>query len=449
MKTRGGLKHKEVIIKDIFIRSNRIRSITELNEKEGAKMKIAKFVTISIFCLAICIFFGSLTSGAEEVRGVTKDSIRIGINVPLTGYAARGGTQFTAAFKAYNDYINDTGGVHGRKITLVIDDSQFDPSISLGVFKKQVTTNNIFAHISYGAPPSSILIQPAMEEKIPLSISSSSKPFCIPPKKYVLCVSTPFEFNGATSVIYIHDVLKKKEAKIGVFWRNDDFGKSVLDGVKEAASYYKYDIVAEPSYILGQAIDFASEVMKLKRANAEFVILGSAVNDVTSFLREAKNQGLKATIFGGAGPASEKKIVLQAGDAAENYIAPFATAMFKETQVPGVKKMLDISKKYGVREDILADESFYYAIAFYHYMFFVESLKAAGPNITQENFITASEKMKPFTGDGLGPTSFYTPTKHYNSDATYLGQFDTKIKDFKRITDWISPPQGLIDRIFR
>ncbi len=409
-------------------------------------MKAVKFMLLGIMGLAI-LFYGTVPVGAEEVRGVTKDSIRIGMNAPLSKVLANAGRQAIEATKAYTSYINDMGGIHGRKIVLVIDDSQLDPSISLGIFKKQVTSDNIFAHISWGAPPSGVLIKPATEEKIPLLISSAAKPFFIPPKKYAFCFSTPFELQAAACVTYIHDILKKKDARIGVFWRNDDYGKPILLGAKEAANYYKYEVVAEPSYILGQAIDFTSEIMKLKRANAEYVILGSSVGDVASFLREAKNQGLKAIIFGGSAPASERKIIFQAEDAAENYISTFATSMFRETQVPGVKKMMDISKKY-VSEDILKEESFYYSILFDHYQYMVEALKLAGPNLNQENYIKALETAK-YTGEGLGPEIKITPEKRYSSNSTFLGQVDLKIKDYKRITDWMAPPQDLIDRILK
>jgi branched-chain amino acid transport system substrate-binding protein len=410
-------------------------------------MKIERFLFVVLVCIAACICFENVTFAAGEVPGVTKDSIRIGVSVPLTKVLARGGRNAVEAYQAYTNYINDTGGIHGRKIVLIIDDSQFDPSISLGIFKKQITNDNIFAHISWGAPPSSVLIKPATEENIPLAISSTTKAFSMPPKKYVFCISTPFELQAATCVTYIHDVLKKKDAKIAIFYRNDDYGQSVLLGAREAAKYYKYDVVAEPSYIMGQAFDVASEVMKIKQAKADFVILGVGGPDHARILGEAKNQGLKAQFFGGAGPGSERSSVFPAGDAAEGYIAAFATAMFRETNVPGVKKMLEISRKYGVKEETLSEGSFFYSISFFNYMIFVEPLRLAGPDLTREKYITASEKLKNFTAEGLGPPSSFSPTRRYSSDACFLGQVDLKINDFQRKSDWMVPPKEVIQKV--
>ena len=216
-----------------------------------------------------------------------------------------------------------------------------------GYLKKQVTSDNIFAHVSWGTPPSTVLMKPAVEEKMPLLILGAAKSFFVPPKKYVFAFLQPYELQAASCVTYIHDTLKKPDAKLAVFWRNDDYGKTALIGARAAAKHYKYKIVAEPSYILGQAIDFASEVLKIKRAKADFVLLGSSVADVSGFLREAKSQGLKATVIGALGPCSERKIIQQSGDAAENYMAVFSFSMFTEKNVPGVKRMLEISKKYA------------------------------------------------------------------------------------------------------
>lgn len=410
-------------------------------------MKITKSLLVGVVCIATCICFAGITFAAGEIPGITKDSIRIGISVPLTKNLARGGRNAVEAYKAYVSYINDTGGVYGKKIVLIIDDSQFDPSISLGIFKKQITDDNIFTHVSWGAPPSSVLIKPAMEAKIPLIISSTTKAFCIPPKKGVFCISTPFELQSATCLTYIHDVLKKKHARIAIFYRNDDYGQSVLAGAKAAAKYYNYPVVAEPSYIMGQAFDVTSEILKMKQAKADFVILAAGGPDHARILREAKNQGFNAQFFGGASPGSERSSVFPAGDAAEGYISAFATAMFRETNIPGVKKMLEISRKYGVPKETLAQGSFFYSQSFFTMMMVVEGLKLAGPDLTRESFVAGLERLKNYTGEGLGPPSSFSPTTHYSSDSCFMGQVDLKINGFKRVSGWIAPPPELIKEI--
>jgi branched-chain amino acid transport system substrate-binding protein len=386
--------------------------------------------------------------GAETVRGITPNSIRIGISAPLTKVLANAGRQSVAAITAYANYINDHGGIYGRKIVLVVDDSQLDPSISLGIFKKQLTSDNIFAHISWGTPATGVLIKPAMEEKMPLLIMGGAKGFIVPPKKYVFSFMAPYEIQAASCVTYIHDVLKKKNAKIAIFWRNDDFGKTALIGGRAAAAFYKYEIVAEPSYILGQAVDFTSEILKIKRAKADFVLLGSSVGDVSGFLREAKAQGLNATIIGALNPASERKIITMAGDAAQDYLAIFGFSMFRETNIPGVKKMMDVSKKYAPPE-ILAEESYYYTLVYYPFEIIVEALKRAGANPTTDSFIKGLESSMENIGEGLGPRVIFSPTVRYLSNSSFMGKVNMKTKDYDRVKDWFAPPQELINQIMK
>jgi branched-chain amino acid transport system substrate-binding protein len=383
---------------------------------------------------------------AETVRGVTPDSIRIGLNIPLTKLMANAGRLGAESMKAYFDNLNASGGINGRKIILVIDDSQLDPSVSLGIFKKQLAGDNIFAHICWGTPASGVLIKPAMEAKMPLLILSGALSFCVPPKEYVFCFLPPYELQAASAVTYIHDVLKKKDAKIAIFWRNDDYGKTALVGGRAAADYYKYKVVAEPSYMSGQAIDFTSEVMKIRRAKADFVLLGSAGGDVAGFLREAKNQGLQATIMGALSPASERKILEQAGDAAENYLTVCTTPMFRETNIPGVKKWIDISKKY-VSSEILSEESFYYIVMVPMFDMIEKSLRRLGPNPTADGFIRALETIKDDTSEGLGPPVTFSSDKHYSAQAVWVGKANVGPKDFDRLTDWIAPPADLVKQI--
>ncbi len=411
-------------------------------------MKIGKWWSLSVVALVlVLVSYGSLCT-AETRRGITSDSIRIGVSAPLTKFLANAGRQTVAALNAYASYINDKGGIHGRKLELVVDDSQLDPSISLGIFKKQVTSDNIFAHISWGTPPSTVLMKPAIEERMPLLILGAAKSFFVPPKKYVFAFLQPYELQAASCVTYIHDALKKKDAKLAVFWRNDDYGKTALIGARAAAKHYKCKIVAEPSYILGQAIDFASEVLKIKRAKADFVLLGSSVADVSGFLREARSQGLKATVIGALGPCSERKIIEQSGDAADKYMAVFSFSMFSETGVPGVKRMLEISKKYAP-EDILKEESYYYTLGFYQLEIIVQALQQAGPDLTTDKFIAALQSIKGDPGEGLGPKLAFSSTKHFLSEYSFLAQVDMKIKDFKRVGDWFAPPKPIADQLLQ
>jgi branched-chain amino acid transport system substrate-binding protein len=411
-------------------------------------MTTGKYYSWSVVVVILLFWLGTVPVWAETVRGVTPDSIRIGVSAPLTKFLANAGRQSVAAMNAYVKYINDMGGIHGRKLTLIIDDSQLDPSVSLGIFKKQLANDNIFMHFSWGTPPTTVLLKPAEDNKMPLLIFGAAKPFFLPPKKYIFSFMAPYEVQSAACVTYIHDTLKKPNAKIAVFWRNDDFGKSALVGAKAAAKYYNYEIVCEPSYILGQAIDFTSEVLKIKRAKAEFVLLGSSAGDVAGFLREAKSQSLNATIIGALCPASERKIIYQAGDAAENYVSVFAFSMFRETEIPGVKEMLEVSPKY-VPADVLSEESYYYTLAYYPIQIVVEALQKAGPDLTTEKFLSALESIKGDSSKGLGPPVIFSPTIRYISNSSFLGKVNPKIKDFDRVTDWFAPPQDLIDQILQ
>jgi len=83
-----------------------------------------------------------------------------------------------------------------------------------------------------------------------------------------------------------------------------------------------------------------------------------------------------------------------------------------------------------------------------HFQFIVDALRRAGASLTQDSFVKALETT-PYAGEGLGPQIRFSPTKRYSSDSTFLGQVDLKIKDFQRVTPWITPPPDLTEKILK
>ncbi len=88
---------------------------------------------------------GSLGSGTKTAQGVTDKQVKVAAVLPLSGAAANYGPIWTDVLEAYFDYVNDHGGVNGRKISLEIKDSGYDPGQGLSVTKQAVTNDKVFS----------------------------------------------------------------------------------------------------------------------------------------------------------------------------------------------------------------------------------------------------------------------------------------------------------------
>jgi len=109
-----------------------------------------------------------LPQHAVAENGVTKDKIVLGQSVALTGPAAQLGIQMRNGARAYLDYVNAQGGVHGRKIELITLDDGYEPSRTVPNTKKLIDEHKVFALIGYVGTPTSVPAIPVFTEaKVP------------------------------------------------------------------------------------------------------------------------------------------------------------------------------------------------------------------------------------------------------------------------------------------
>ena len=112
-------------------------------------MKLSKHTRLTAL-LMLFLFVGALVAGCggapkKAVPGVTDTSIKIGSFMALSGPVAAVGVPVKKGMEAYIKYVNEQGGVHGRKIELLIEDDQFNPANALAAVKKLVEQDKVFA----------------------------------------------------------------------------------------------------------------------------------------------------------------------------------------------------------------------------------------------------------------------------------------------------------------
>ncbi len=394
-----------------------------------------------------CCFVFALSGFAlaDQTRGITDDTVKIGINAPLSRVLAHAGKASVDALQAYFTYVNEQGGVHGRKIELVVADHQYEPSRSLAEFKKLVTRDEVMALIGWGTPPTTILIEPAMEEEVPLLGISGGTPLFNPPREYVLALITPYRLQAASVVTYIVEELKDTDAKIGLFYNNDDFGREGKAGVEMAAEHYGLKIAAEAPHITGSPVDKAA-VTKFKSEGVDYVLVGAHSGDVSSLLMEMKSQGLSCDVYGVLAPASDRKIVEQAKDAARNYYSVDAQGRWSDTESPGIKKMIELSKKYAP-SDVLEAKSYYYILGWYPGLLIVEALERAGKDLTVEKFLDALNTFDKWDTGGVVPPITVSPDRRVVALGGIICKTDLEKMDLLPVSGWVEAPPEIANKV--
>jgi len=217
---------------------------------------------------------GSSSGGtvATDV-GITSDQILLGNTIAQTGPAAAYGT-IANAENAYFTYINNQGGINGRKIKFTILDDGYNPANTVPLTKQLVEQNQVFAMFSgLGTQTQTSVRDYLNAQKVPqLFVATGATTFGLDYSSHSYTTGWQPPYQGE-SRIYAKDILDNhKDAKLGVLYQNDDYGQDYLKGLKDGLGSSASMIVDSESYDV-TATSVASQLAKIKAAGADTVFI--------------------------------------------------------------------------------------------------------------------------------------------------------------------------------
>ncbi len=387
-----------------------------------------------LFVTFIVLLFLVLASPlwAEDAPGVTETTIKVGTICDLTGPLAFYGQELSAGARLYFSFINDQGGVHGRKIEYVVEDDGYRPPKAVAAARKLLDKDKIFCFLAVLGTPSCTAIFPILEqEQVPLvgPVTASSS-MHTPPKKYVFALPGSYDAQSRIAVKYILES-GTESPRLAILYQDDGYGKDGLKGLKEGAKAHNLEIVAEETYKRG-AVDFSSQALNLKKANPTHVILYTVIRETAAILTEAKRLNWNP-VFIGSNATADDKIIALAGDAAEGYMALQFMDFYTE-DLPAAAAYRELIKKYDPEHS----PGFLHALGYTVAGLLVEGLNRAGENPTREGLVEAMESFKNFAGTMM-PAITYGENLRGGGDAAIVLKADVNSKKFVKISDWIKP----------
>ncbi|MEO9049073.1 MAG: ABC transporter substrate-binding protein [Candidatus Dormiibacterota bacterium] len=218
---------------------------------------------------------GSATPTAQTDVGVTSNSILLGNTIAQSGTAAAYGT-IANAENAYFTYINNQGGVNGRKITFKILDDAYNPAQTVPLTKQLVEQDKVFAMFSgLGTQAQTSVRDYLNTQKVPqLFVATGATTFMADEAlhKYTIGWQPPYQGEAR---IYAKDVIANHpNAKIGILYQNDDYGQDYLKGLTDGLGSNTSMIVDKESYDV-TAANVTTQLVKLKASGADTIFLFS------------------------------------------------------------------------------------------------------------------------------------------------------------------------------
>lgn len=360
--------------------------------------------------------------GGASAPGVTATTVTIGSHQPLTGPAAPGYSANSAASKAFFDYVNANGGVHGRKIVYKYVDDAYNPTQTVSVVQRLVLQDKVFAIFNgLGTPTHSKVVDYLNAQRVPDLFVASGCGCWDRPKEHPQTFGWQVDYIREGKILGDH--VKKTFAgkKIAYFYQNDDFGQ---DGVKGLDKYIPKDqVVTRQSYQPGNT-DIGAQVQAIAQAKADVVVLFSIPTYTALFRLAALKLNYKPTFvvsnvgsdpitltgllesFAKRGGSAVEGNPLIQGMITNGYLAAPGDTSNSWTQL--FKK---IHGQYIPKLPFNGNIVYGMSVAYT----FVQALQAAGPNPTRAGIVAALGKSN-FAGPGVVPFAYGT-----GSHAGYTG----------------------------
>jgi len=318
---------------------------------------------LGIIVMAVCVAALGMAGALEAA-----DKIKIGFNAPLTGFAASDGKSSSEGAKLAVEQINAAGGINGKMLELVIYDDQAKPAQSIPIASKLIGQDKVVIGVSgsYSGPTRSAA-GVYQEAKIPYISAYAIHPDITRAGDYVFRTSFLGEVQGRGGAKLIGNVIGKK--RVVMITLQNDFGKSLAAGFKEAAGNYGIKIVNEYQYSIKDR-QFGPIVAKVKADKPDAIYASGYYFTAGPLVSQLRAAGITVPIIGQEGYDSQKFIEI-AGKAAEGVI--ITTSLDRDSDVPETKDFIEaFEKKAGFKVDMVA------ASAHTAIMVVADALKRAG-----------------------------------------------------------------------
>jgi len=225
--------------------------------------------------VAIAALVLTAVTGARPAAdpGVTATSVLIGGTVPLTGEAAAFGTVGAGA-RAYFDYVNAKGGVHGRKIEYRVYDDAYNPVQTVQLTRKLVEQDKVFAVFNSVGTANNLAIRDYLNaQKVPhLFAGDGSRAIGTGFARYPWTMGFLMSYRGEGDVYGKTLVQSKPGARVAVLYENTELGRDMLTGLTRALAGKSPALVADESYELTSS-DVGSQIARLKASGADTLML--------------------------------------------------------------------------------------------------------------------------------------------------------------------------------
>ncbi len=369
---------------------------------------------------------GQPETAADAPRGITDDTIVIGSHNDLSGVLAIWGVPSSNGQRMRFDEANAAGGIHGRKIEFIVEDTQYQMPMAVKATNKLLNVDNIFLMVGAMGTPMNIALMPRMfEVNVPslFPLTGAVQMYePLHPMKFSYFVSYRDQIRGGMR----HMIEQHGFEKVCLQAISNDYGEENVHGYEQAVEELGLESVYEGRHKSTET-DFVGTITAIKNSGCEMLVLGPLVKDSILIYSAARDAGWDAPIISNmvsyvaevAGAANGATEGLYA--ASSFYVPDFKAAEPGSWTAGWYEKYVSRFGEEPAPQSIIGYTSADLV---------VRALEAAGRDVTVEKVLAALENIDYYADPFGGPSMSFSPTKHQGGD--YLRFY--QVRDGKWVT---------------
>jgi branched-chain amino acid transport system substrate-binding protein len=356
------------------------------------------------------------TAAMAQSQGVSKNELVLGSIQDLSGPLAGFGKQVRFGMMLRVDEANEQGGINGRKIKLLVEDSGYEPRRAVLAAQKLVNQDKIFAMVGHIGTAQNMAAMPVQFQKNVINFF----PVTAAREMYEPFHKLKYSFAATyydQMRVAVPKLAKEKNAKkVCTMYQDDEFGLEVFRGAEAGLKAAGMQFAEVTTYKRG-ATDFSSQMQKLASSQCDLVVMGTIIRETIGGIATARRLGFNPTFVGSS--AAYTDLIHKLGGPAMNGF--YATMTVQNPYTDEASQPIRFwANKYKTKfnEDPTVFSVYGYSLV----DSFLRAAGKAGTNLTTESFIKAMDTMV-IPPDIFGSSEMtFSPTKRLGSDATRLSQ---------------------------
>ena len=335
--------------------------------------------------------------------GASDAEIKIGNTNPYSGPASAYGT-IGKAIAAYFKMVNEQGGINGRKVNFITYDDGYSPPRTVEMARKLVEQDEVlFVFQTLGTPSNTAIHKYMNMKKVPQMHVATGATKWNDPKNHPWTMGWQPNYQSEAAAYAAHILKTKPNAKIGVLYQNDDYGKDYLKGFHDGLGAKKSMIVKEVSYeVSDPTVD--SQIVQLQASGADVFFNITTPKFAAQAIRKAYDIGWKPVHYLNNVSNSVGSVLTPAG--LDKSVGLISSAYLKDAtdsrwaNDKAIAQWREFMKKYypdGNQADVF--NVYGYSVA----ATIAQVLRQCGDNLTRENVMRQAASMKGWRPETLLP----------------------------------------------